>query len=571
MPPAPGNRASAPRCRTAGCRCSTANCSPRRWSSARHRRQLFPPSSATKLTGSSPAPPYSSGISTPMKPSSPALAIVALGNSPARVVLCGDRRDLALRELARRGLDQQLVFCEPEIHATPRMTVSHFTVPAASRPPMRRAIGAPGPPITPLVTRRRRRAPAGGRHTRCVGIADVKKPTRVNHPPEIALPPDNRALVSPIYQSVKFEFESVEETERSFRGERPGFFYSRASNPTVRQLELLVAELQGRDEALAVASGVAATSCAMLSLLKQGDHVLCFVETYGPTRYFIRRLLGRYGVSHTMISIEDLAGIERVLAATPTRLVVFESPTNPVTKIADLARITELARKHGALTMLDNTFAGLHNHGGFDIDLFVHSLTKYASGHGDVMGGCGDRQHPAGRAHAHRFHHRGRDPRPARGVPHPARAQDLFPALSRAVRERATHRRVPRRPPSGDARPLSGPGRASRPRAGAGDRCRSSAASSVSNCAAGRTRDGRFADALQLFALTASLGFTESLVDGAADAALARSHARAGADVPRITGRHRAPVDRSRGLRRPDRGSRAGAGEGARKMNDKSE
>src|SRR5689334_11315039 len=113
----------------------------------------------------------------------------------------------------------------------------------------------------------------------------MKKSTRVNHPPIVDLPADNRALVSPIYQSVKFEFESVEETERSFRGERTGFFYSRASNPTVRQLELLVAELQGRDDAIAVGSGVAAIACSLFSLLKQGDHVLCFVETYGPTRY----------------------------------------------------------------------------------------------------------------------------------------------------------------------------------------------------------------------------------------------------------------------------------------------
>lgn len=216
----------------------------------------------------------------------------------------------------------------------------------------------------------------------------MKKPTRVNHPPEVVLPPDNRALVSPIYQSVKFEFESVEETERSFRGERAGFFYSRASNPTVRQLELLVAELQGREDALAVGSGVAAISCALLSLLGQGDHVLCFVETYGPTRFLIKRLLGRFGVAHTMISIEDYAGMEQVLAATPTRLVIFETPTNPVTKIADIARITELARRHGALTVLDNTFAGLHNHAQYDVDLFAHSLTKYASGHGDVMGGA---------------------------------------------------------------------------------------------------------------------------------------------------------------------------------------
>ncbi|NJO12801.1 MAG: aminotransferase class I/II-fold pyridoxal phosphate-dependent enzyme [Gammaproteobacteria bacterium] len=216
----------------------------------------------------------------------------------------------------------------------------------------------------------------------------MKKSTRVNHPPRVELPKDNRALVSPIYQSVKFEFESLEQTERSFRGERPGFFYSRASNPTVRELELLLAELQGRAEALAVGSGVAAVTGCLLALLKQGDHVLCFVETYGPTRYLIKRLLGRYGVTHTMLSITDLQAIEKVLASTPTRLVIFESPTNPLTRIANIAHLTALARRHGALTILDNTFAGLHNHGETDIDVFVHSLTKYASGHGDVMGGA---------------------------------------------------------------------------------------------------------------------------------------------------------------------------------------
>ena len=72
----------------------------------------------------------------------------------------------------------------------------------------------------------------------------------------------------------------------------------------------------------------------------------------------------------------------------PTRLVVFESPTNPVTKIADIEHLTAHARRAGALTVLDNTFAGFHNHGAYDIDIFLHSLTKYASGHGDVMGGA---------------------------------------------------------------------------------------------------------------------------------------------------------------------------------------
>jgi cystathionine beta-lyase/cystathionine gamma-synthase len=216
----------------------------------------------------------------------------------------------------------------------------------------------------------------------------VKPPTRVNHPPSVEVPPDNRPLVAPIYQSVKFTFDDVEESERHSRGEREGFTYSRVSNPTLRQLELTLAELQGREACLLTASGVAAVNLALLALCKQGDHVVLFAEMYQPTRYMIRRLLARFGVRHTMLSIEDDAAIERTLAQTPTRLVMFETPSNPVLKIADLGRLTAVARAHGALTVLDNTFAGFHNHGQFDVDVFVHSLTKYASGHGDVMGGA---------------------------------------------------------------------------------------------------------------------------------------------------------------------------------------
>jgi cystathionine beta-lyase/cystathionine gamma-synthase len=216
----------------------------------------------------------------------------------------------------------------------------------------------------------------------------MKKPTRVNHPPAVTLPSGNRALVDPIYQSVKFEFDDVDTTLAALRGKRPGFFYSRVANPTTRQLELLLAEMQGRDDAIVTGSGVGAVAAVLLSLLRQGDHVLGFVETYAPTRRMLQRILGRFGVTLTLLGIADLAGCERVLAARPTRLVLFESPTNPVTKLADIERITELAHRHGALAVLDNTFAGLHNHGQFDIDLYIHSLTKFASGHSDVMGGA---------------------------------------------------------------------------------------------------------------------------------------------------------------------------------------
>jgi cystathionine beta-lyase/cystathionine gamma-synthase len=216
----------------------------------------------------------------------------------------------------------------------------------------------------------------------------MKKNTLVNHPPAVAVPPDNRPLVAPIYQSVKFSFDDTGETLRYLSGEREGFFYSRTANPTLKQLQLLLAQLQGRDDCLLTGSGVATIAASLLSLCKQGDHILAFVESYGPTRYIVQHLLAKYGVTHTLLSIEDLAGIERVLRDRPTRLVIFESPTNPVTKIADIEHLTSHARRAGALTVLDNTFAGFHNHGAYDIDIFLHSLTKYASGHGDVMGGA---------------------------------------------------------------------------------------------------------------------------------------------------------------------------------------
>jgi cystathionine beta-lyase/cystathionine gamma-synthase len=216
----------------------------------------------------------------------------------------------------------------------------------------------------------------------------VKKRTRVTHLPDVTVPPDDRPLVAPIYQSVKFSFDDVAETQRYWSGQRPGFYYSRVSNPTLRQLELALAELQGRDACLVTGSGVAAIAMSLIGLLKSGDHVVYFAELYPPTRALVRRLLGRYGVTSTMLSVDDTAGLEQVLAATPTRLVLFESPTNPVLKVADIARITSIARAHGALTLLDNTLGGLHNHGEFEVDLYAHSLTKYASGHGDVMGGA---------------------------------------------------------------------------------------------------------------------------------------------------------------------------------------
>jgi cystathionine beta-lyase/cystathionine gamma-synthase len=339
----------------------------------------------------------------------------------------------------------------------------------------------------------------------------MKKTTRVHHPPDTPLASDNRPVVAPIYQSVKFEFDSLDETLHFLRGERPGYFYSRTSNPTTRQLELLLAELQGREDCLVTASGVNAVAQTLLSLTKQGDHVLCFVETYNPTRYLIRRLLGRFGVTHTMLSIEDLSGIERTLATQPTRLVVFESPTNPVTKIADIPALTRLARARGALTVMDNTFGGFHQHGEFDVDVFLHSLTKYASGAGDVMGGAVIARAEIIRGLRNDFGALGGvlDPHAAfliqRGLKtYFVRYEAQCAAAMRVAEVLAAHPAVAR---------VHYPGLATHPQhALARAQMREFGSIVTFDLRGGLEAGARFSDALQLFALTASLGSTESLV-----------------------------------------------------------
>jgi cystathionine beta-lyase/cystathionine gamma-synthase len=339
----------------------------------------------------------------------------------------------------------------------------------------------------------------------------MKKRTRVNHPPRVELAPDNHPVVAPIYQTVKFEFDTLDETMKNLRGERPGFFYTRASNPTTRQLELTLAELQGREDCLVTASGVGAIAQTLLALTKQGDHIICFIETYNPSRYLIRRLLGRFGVTHTMVSITDIEAVSRALAAQPTRLVFFESPTNPVTKIADIPALTRLARAHGALTVMDNTFAGFHQHGEYDVDVFVHSLTKYASGTGDVMGGAVIARSDVTRLLRADFGALGGslDPHAAfliqRGLKtYFVRYREQCVSAARIAEMLAGSPAVSR---------VHYPGLAAHPQHELARAQMKEFGTIVTFDLQGGLEVGaRFADALQLFALTASLGSTESLI-----------------------------------------------------------
>lgn len=204
--------------------------------------------------------------------------------------------------------------------------------------------------------------------------------TKLNHPEHINTAVDNPPLLNPIYQSVKF----VVSPNASFGDQ---FIYSRISNPTVRQLELSLAEVQKKEDCQVFASGIAAVTGTFLGLLSAGDHMISFRELYKPSRLFIKNTLPRFGVDSTLLSLGKLGELESAIIPGKTKLIHFESPTNPNLEIADIERIVSIAHKHGVLVSMDGTFAGLHQHTQFDVDLMIQSLTKYGNGHGDVLAG----------------------------------------------------------------------------------------------------------------------------------------------------------------------------------------
>jgi cystathionine beta-lyase/cystathionine gamma-synthase len=338
----------------------------------------------------------------------------------------------------------------------------------------------------------------------------MKKPTRVTHPKEIKLREGNDPVVPPVHRTVKFTYPTIADSLTPEAKEH-GFDYTRDSNPTTRELELLTAELQDRDDAIAVGTGMAAVWLALLGNLSAGDRVVIFVESYRPNRVAVRRFLPKLGVTFTMLSVHDLAGIERAFAAEDTKLVLFEAPTNPMLQVPDLEAIVALAKRHDVVTVLDNTFAGLHNHGRYEIDYFVHSLTKYANGHGDAMGGIvvGSKKHI--RAIKPLAINQGAVLDPgvafliARGLKTYYLRYERQSANALALAEHLARRKEVTR--------VFYPGLPSDPGHALARKQMQDFGGVVSfDLAADRERTWAFIDALELFTTTASLGSTESLV-----------------------------------------------------------
>ncbi len=203
--------------------------------------------------------------------------------------------------------------------------------------------------------------------------------TRLNHPVEVHIHEGNKPLLQPIYNSAKF-------TPSENHPYWDQFIYARISNPTTRQLELTLAELQAKEDCIVLSSGIGALTGTFLGLLSSGDNIITFKELYKPARMFIREFLPRYNISHTVLSLAALTDL--ATAITPaTKLIHFESPSNPNLDLADIEYILKVAKEKGILVSMDGTFAGLHQHTQYDIDIMIHNLTKFANGHGDVIAG----------------------------------------------------------------------------------------------------------------------------------------------------------------------------------------
>lgn len=185
-----------------------------------------------------------------------------------------------------------------------------------------------------------------------------------------------------------FVYPTAEAAEARFKGDDPGFIYSRFSNPTVAMFEERMARLEGAEEARATASGMAAVTAALFCMLKAGDHVVAPRAMFGSCLYVIEELLPRYGVASTLIDGKDLDQW-RTAVRPNTRAFFLETPTNPTLEVVDIAGVAAIAKATGITTIVDNVFATALHQSPLELgaDVVVYSATKHIDGQGRCLGG----------------------------------------------------------------------------------------------------------------------------------------------------------------------------------------
>ncbi|MEQ1754014.1 MAG: O-succinylhomoserine sulfhydrylase [Micropepsaceae bacterium] len=199
---------------------------------------------------------------------------------------------------------------------------------------------------------------------------------------------ENGETSEALYLTSGFAYDNAETAEARFKGEDPGFTYSRFGNPTVSMFEERMALIEGAPVARATATGMAAVSTALLCHLRQGDHVVAARAMFGGCRYVVEDVLPRYGINSTLVDGVNLDAWKAAIQPN-TKVLFLETPANPTLEIIDLRSVAEIAHKAGARLVVDNVFATpvLQRPMEFGADIVIYSATKHIDGQGRCLGG----------------------------------------------------------------------------------------------------------------------------------------------------------------------------------------
>jgi len=191
-----------------------------------------------------------------------------------------------------------------------------------------------------------------------------------------------------IYLTQGFVYPTAESAEARFKGEEPGFIYSRYANPTVDMFEKRMCELEGAEDARAMSSGMAAVAAALLCSARAGDHVVAAKALFGSCRYIIETLMPKYGIESTLVNGADIKSWQEAVRPN-TKLFFLESPTNPTLEVVDICAVADLADSIGAKLVVDNVFATPLQQKPLELGahVVVYSATKHIDGQGRCLGG----------------------------------------------------------------------------------------------------------------------------------------------------------------------------------------
>jgi cystathionine beta-lyase/cystathionine gamma-synthase len=197
------------------------------------------------------------------------------------------------------------------------------------------------------------------------------------------------SVVYPIYQTSTFAVEKSDDYQKFIDEVDDFYIYSRYGNPTVKEVEKRLALIENADDSILFSSGMAAITTTILSHVQSGDEIISLSSIYGVTYRFFRDYLPKFGVKVKFFQIEKVDEIEKLISP-KTKLIYFETPVNPTTRIVDIEKIVKFAKREDLTTIIDNTFATPINQNPLDfgVDIVIHSATKYLSGHSDLILGC---------------------------------------------------------------------------------------------------------------------------------------------------------------------------------------